>query len=170
MRTMTGGGANVVGLDINLVLIREAGRGIVADMLMSPIRSDAFDGAYSALTLEHVSDHQAFFLEAARVVKPRGVLAVAINHPVWTAPNSTPISDSEGEVLWRPGDYFSTGSSEVPAGESTVTFHHRSMANLLNAAADCGWSLERMCEQPHHEYEDQAGIPRLLACRWRLLP
>lgn len=170
MRTLTRGGARVVGLDINVALIREAGPGIVADVLMSPIRSDAFDGAYSVLTLEHVADHQAFFLEVARMVKPRGVLAVVINHPVWTAPESTPISDSEGEVLWRPGDYFSTGSSEVPAGESTVTFHHRSMADLLNAAAEGGWSLERMSEQPHPEYEDQAGIPRLLACRWRLLP
>jgi len=44
------------------------------------------------------------------------------------------------------------------------------MASLLNAAADAGWSLEEMVEQPHHNYEDQTGIPRLLACRWRLLP
>jgi len=41
---------------------------------------------------------------------------------------------------------------------------------ILDAAADAGWSLERLIEQPHHEYVAQAGIPRLLACRWRLLP
>jgi hypothetical protein len=56
----------------------------------------------------------------------------------------------------------------MSAGESSVIFHHRSMSALLNAAADAGWSLQKMVEQPHHEYEEQAGIPRLLAVRWRL--
>jgi hypothetical protein len=43
------------------------------------------------------------------------------------------------------------------------------MGALLISAADVGWSLERMIEQPHHEYQDQIGILRLLACRWRLI-
>jgi SAM-dependent methyltransferase len=142
---------------------------MVAEVLAVPTRDDIYDGVYSVLTLEHVSDHRAVFAETARVTKPGGVFAIVINHPVWTAPDSTPISDADGEVLWRPGGYFTGGSSQVPAGDSTVTFHHRSMADLLNAAADAGWHLEHMIEQPHHEYEDQVGIPRLLACRWRLL-
>jgi hypothetical protein len=97
------------------------------------------------------------------------VLALVINHPIWTAPDSTPITDTDGELLWRPGEYFSTGKTEIPAGNGTVTFHHRTMASLLNSAAEAGWSLERVIERPHHEFEDQAGVPRLLACRWRLL-
>ena len=42
------------------------------------------------------------------------------------------------------------------------------MSVLLNGAADAGWSLEQMIERPHHEFYDQIGIPRLLACRWGL--
>ena len=168
MRVVGGRGATVTGLDLSYELVSHAGSGVVADLSAMPLRDDWFDGVYSVLTLEHVEDHGAFFSEAARVIKPGGVLALVINHPTWTAPGSTPISDSDGEVLWRPGDYFSKGSSEVPAGESAVTFHHRSIAVLLNAAADAGWGLDQMIEQPHHEFEDQAGIPRLLACRWRL--
>jgi hypothetical protein len=42
------------------------------------------------------------------------------------------------------------------------------MSDLLHAAAEAGRCLEHMVEQPHHEIEDQVGIPRLLACRWRL--
>lgn len=170
MQTVQTKGASVVGLDLSYELIRRAGSGVVADLSAIPARDDSFDGAYSVLTLEHVEDHRTFFGEAARVTKRGGTLGIVINHPVWTAPDSTPISDAEGEVLWRPGRYFSDGSSEVPAGESTIIFHHRSMMDLLNGATNAGWSLERMIEQPHHEYEDQAGIPRLLACRWRLLP
>ncbi len=168
MRAVEERGSTVVGLDLSARLIQEAGAGVVADLRRIPMRDDFFDGVYSVLTLEHVAEHQAFFAEAARVTRPGGVLAIVINHPSWTAPGSTPITDSDGEVLWRPGDYFSNGTSEVPAGEGKVVFHHRSMADLLNAAAHAGWRLEHTVEHPHHEFEDQAGIPRLLACRWRL--
>ena len=95
---------------------------------------------------------------------------MVINHPMWTAPDSTPITDADGEVLWRPGEYFSPNSTDVPTGQGIVTFHHRTMASFLNKAAEAGWSLEHMIERPHHELEDQGGVPRLLACRWRLLP
>lgn len=168
MRAVSKSGARTHGLDINPDLVRRAGQAVVADLLSIPVRSDVYEGVYSVLTLEHVADHRLFFKETARVTRPGGVLAIVVNHPVWTAPDSTPITDAHGEVLWRPGDYFSNGLSELPAGESTVIFHHRSMADLLNAASNAGWSLEHMIEQAHHEYEDQAGIPRLLACRWRL--
>lgn len=167
MRSVADQGGTVHGLDINPDLARHAGHAVVADLVSMPMRHDIYDGVYSVLTLEHVADHRRFFAEAARVTKPGGVLAIVVNHPLWTAPDSTPITDADGEVLWRPGDYFSSGLSEIPAGESTVVFHHRSMADLLNAASEAGWSLEHMIERPHHEYEDQAEIPRLLACRWR---
>lgn len=167
MRALTDSGANVEGVDINPEFAARAGTAVVADLLVLPLRDSSYDGVYSVLTLEHVADHRAFFAEIARVTRPGGVLTVVINHPVWTAPESTPVSDSDGEVLWRPGAYFSNGSSQIPAGDGTVTFHHRSMGELLNSAADTGWRLERMVERPHHEFEDQAGIPRLLACRWR---
>ncbi len=167
LRAVEERGAAVIGLDLSARLIKEAGTGVVADLHRIPMRDGSFDGVYSVLTLEHVADHGAFFTEAARVTMPDGVLAIVINHPSWTAPGSTPISEPDGEVLWRPGDYFSNGTSEMPAGEGTVIFHHRSMADLLNAAAEAGLRLEHMVEQPHHEVEDQGGIPRLLACRWR---
>jgi SAM-dependent methyltransferase len=169
MRTLAGMGVTVWGVDVSERLAALAGMAVVAELPEIPIRDAVFDGVYSVLTLEHFSDHEAFFADAARVTKTGGVLAIVINHPVWTAPNSTPIKDDDGEVLWRPGDYFTSGSTDVPAGEATVTFHHRPLSTLLNAAAAVGWSLQHMVEQPHHEYEDQAGIPRLLACRWRLL-
>lgn len=169
MREVSNSGALVHGLDINPDLAGRAGVAMVADIGAIPLRDDSYHGVYSVLTLEHVADHELFFAAAARVTRSGGVLALVINHPTWTAPDSTPISDSDGEVLWRPGAYFSRGSSQIPAGDGSVTFHHRSMSDLLNAATQAGWSLEHMIEQPHHELEDQVGIPRLLACRWRLI-
>lgn len=169
MRSVAEAGATVHGVDLSPELAERAGSAVVAQLPGVPFADASYDGVYSVLTLEHLVDHEAFFTEAARVARTGGVLALVINHPTWTAPESTPITDVDGEVLWRPGRYFELGETEVSAGEGRVVFHHRSMSQLLNAAADAGWSLERMVEQPHHEYEDQAGIPRLLACRWHKL-
>lgn len=171
LRTLVELGAVPIGIDINEDLARlSGGRCAVAEAPTLPIRTSSVDGVYLVLALEHVEDHGLVFSEAARVTRSRGVLALVCNHPIWTAPESTPVTDSDGEVLWRPGDYFSRGSSTVPAADQEVIFHHRTMASLLNTAADSGWSLELMIEQPHHELSDQSGIPRLLACRWSLLP
>ena len=161
-------GSSVSGVDISLDLVRESGvTSLVADLLALPFRDNTFDGAFSVLVLEHLQEQAAFFSEAARLVKPGGVLAVVSNHPIWTAPGSTPIEDTDGEVLWRSGEYFSDGTTEVEVVGGTGPFHHRSIAALLNAAADAGWALEEMIERPHHELDVQSGIPRLLACRWR---
>ena len=80
------------------------------------------DGAYAVLVVEHLADHRGFFSETTRVVRPGGVLVVVTNHPVWTAPDSSPITDSDGEVLWRPGECFSSGTVDVAAGGGIVTF------------------------------------------------
>jgi SAM-dependent methyltransferase len=170
MRALSAAGAVVHGVDVSHDLAARARKAMVARLPQIPLKDGVYDGVYAVLTLEHIEDHAAFFAEGARVTKPGGSLAVVVNHPVWTAPDSTPITDSDGEILWRSGSYFLTGHTEIPAGEATVVFHHRSMSELVNAAAAAGWSLQRMVELPHHEFEDQAGIPRLLACRWVLIP
>ena len=102
-------------------------------------------------------------------------MAVVINHPVWTAPMSSPMEDSSGETLWRPGVYFGRGHSDEPAGRKTVRFYHRTMADLLNAASAAGWDLERLEErgispaqvERYPDYAGQEHIPRLLGTTWR---
>jgi len=170
MRAVQEQGGLVHGVEMNQVLASRSGTigpTIIARLPhLSFLRPNVYDGAYCVLVLEHVPDHHGFFSAAARVVKSGGTLSLVINHSVWTAPGSTPITDSDGEVLWRAGAYLSEGFSDEPAGEATVRFHHRPISSLLNAAAGSGWSLERMVEIPYHELGDQAGIPRLLAIRW----
>lgn len=168
MRVLQEQGARAHGVDVSFDLAQDAHDAVVALLPETPMADDSYDGVYAVLTIEHLPGHAELFVEAARVTRKGGVMAVVTNHPVWTAPESTPITDSDGEVLWRPGQYFSTGATRVPAGESSIVFHHRTLADLLNAASDAGWTLKHMVEQPHHEFEDQAGIPRLLACRWIL--
>lgn len=178
MRTVKAEGSRVVGCDLSLLLLSRAIRHgpVVRCALPSLkwVKPASFDGAYVGLVLEHLRDERSFFSSAANVVRSGGVLAMVINHPIWTAPNSSPIEDAGGEILWRPGTYFGRGFSREPAGDDKVTFFHRTMADLINGASAAGWDLHRMEERglsPEHveRIPDLAGqeqIPRVLGLRW----
>ena len=174
MRTMKEAGAAAHGIELNPDLARRAANSgpVVIGRLpdLDFLREDSYDGAFCVLVLEHIDDAERLLAEVARVVKIGGALALVMNHPIWTPLGATPISDTDGETLWRFGEYFSPGLLSEPAGDHTIQFHHRTTGSLLEAAAAAGWSLERMVEAPHHYLVEQGGIPRLLACRWRLLP
>jgi SAM-dependent methyltransferase len=170
------GGA--IGCDISLRLLRQAaGRGPVVRAELPDLewlRSDVLDGAYMVLVLEHLADLQ-IFAAAARVVRPGGKLVLVMNHPAFTAEGAGPIIDSsDGEILWRWGRYFERGETLMPASGSTVTFHHRPLPEVLNAAATAGWCLEELVETglsnaaiaTEPEYVGQEEMPRLLGARW----
>lgn len=172
-------GGRPIGVDVSPELLERAeAHGEVHQADVPPLdfmSADRVDGVVLVLVLEHIADEAGVFAEAARVTRPGGVLALVINHPFWTAPQSTPIVDDTGEILWRPGEYFSSGWSDEPAGDRTVRFHHRTMGRLLNAAAAAGWQLERMTEEGVTTAQvvrtpglaGQEHLPRLLGVRWR---
>lgn len=175
-------GAGAWGVDVAASLLERAadhGRVFRADVPpLDFIDDESIDGVVIVLVLEHIRDEEAVFAEAARATRTGGVLALVVNHPIWTAPGSTPITDGSSEVLWRPGEYFSHGWSDEPAGEKTVRFHHRPMSRLLNSAAQAGWLMERMTEAGISPAQlartpglsGQDHIPRLLGVRWVLGP
>ena len=180
MRALAQRGVRPIGCDAAPALAERAssaGPVVVARLPdLSWLAAASLDAAYAVLVLEHLADHAALFEAAARVVRPGGALAVVSNHPAFTAPESAPVLDPEdGEVLWRWGGYLGGGASEVPAGGGTIVFHHRSMGDLLGAAAAAGWCLERLVEVgvgEHLAESDpllalQRDIPRLAGLRWR---
>jgi SAM-dependent methyltransferase len=179
MRALAARGARALGCDLSERLARRAAAAGPVAVCRLPdlswVRPRALDGALAVLVLEHLTDAAALFEGAAEAVRPGGVLALVANHPAYTAPGSGPFVDpDDGEVFWRWGPYMEEGASEEPAGEGSVTFHHRSLARLLTEAASAGWSLERLVEQGVGERraaEDpllaaQRQIPRFLAARW----
>lgn len=172
-------GGRVFGADLSLELLRANGADGEVVLLrapdLAPFRSEAFDTVYSVYLLDLIADHVRFFDDCSRVTRQGGTLVVIINHPVYTAPGSAPLMDEEGEVLWRWGTYFEPGASEEPAGDRTVVFHHRSLGDIMSAAAAAGWALESLVERPLSEatvaempgYVGQESIPRLAGFRWR---
>ena len=178
MRQLSGRGATPIGVDVVSSLLRTARSAgpVVLERLPSLgcFVDDSFDGAVMSLVLEHIPDHVALLDELARVVTNGGFLALVVNHPIYTAPDSGPIADPDGEVLWRSGRYFETGFTDEPAGSGTIRFHHRPLGELLTAAARAGWSLDRMVEtgvtdsqvERYPLLAEQRHIPRLLGVRW----
>lgn len=180
MRAVARGGGLVFGCDGSLSLARvaaTAGPVVVARLPdLSWVADGALDGAYVVLVVEHLAEFRGMFEAAAGAVRRGGVLVMVSNHPAYTAPGSAPVLDPEdGEVLWRWGPYLEEGSSEVPAGRGTVTFHHRPLGELLSGAAEAGWCLERLVEVGVGDEQAavdpllaaQRHIPRLLGARWR---
>jgi SAM-dependent methyltransferase len=179
MRAVATRGARILGCDLSERLARRAAASGPVAVCRLPdlswVCDGTLDGACAVLVLEHLEEVGPLFAEAARIVRPGGVLALVANHPAYTAPGSGPLVDTDdGEVLWRWGPYMEEGSSEEPAGEGSVVFHHRSLGVLLTTAASAGWCLQRLVE--HGVGEERAGadpllaaqrqIPRLLAVRW----
>jgi SAM-dependent methyltransferase len=170
----------VIGVDLSLELLRIAAAEMSVIRARLPslrtFRANVFDHAGAIYLLDLIEDDRGLFTETRRVVRPGGTLSIVMNHPVYTAPDSAPIADADGEVLWRWGGYQTIGSSFEEAGHRMVEFFHRPMDVLLSTAADCGWILDHIEERPLSReaiesepgYVGQDGIPRLLGVRWRL--
>lgn len=167
-----------IGCDISPVLLNHAKpAGAVARCRLPDlgwIRTNTIDGAFAVLVLEHLPDLD-IFEEVARVAKPGGQLVMVMNHPAFTPGGAGPLMDpSDGEFLWRWGNYFDEDETAMQAGVAAVVFHHRPLATILSAAATAGWCLERLIERGFSDaavaaepgYEGQQQMPRLLGARW----
>lgn len=170
---------HIISVDYNLVLLAKAakvGPAVATELPdLRAFASGSVDAAYVVLALEHLSDIGGFFSAIAGIVKPGGLLAAVLNHPVYTAPGSGPVLDPrDDEMYWRFGDYLHPGASTEPAG-GEVEFLHRPISDLFNAAADAGWSVQRVEEQGVGERATERDallalhkdIPHLMAVRWQ---
>ncbi len=174
---MTGPGT--VGADESIDLLAHArANGPVVRVRAPDLRafSDvAFDAVVSIYLVDLVEEVDRLFAEVARIIRSGGVFVVVLNHPIYTAPGAAPISDNDGEVLWRWGQYHEVGHTVEPAGDAAVRFYHRPLGTLLGAAADAGLQLMRFEErglgtevvEAMPGYFGQEDIPRLLGVRWK---
>ncbi|MBT8198544.1 MAG: class I SAM-dependent methyltransferase [Acidimicrobiia bacterium] len=176
-RIMTTMDGPVLGCDLSPTLLAHATDVAPVVRCLLPnlqwLRSGKLGGAYAVLVLEHLPDLNQLFAELARVVDDRGFVAVVANHPAYTPPGAGPIVDAaDGEVLWRWADYFTPAAGEEPAGEGSMTFHHRPLGSIIEAASTSGWLLDTLVERPLTIDPDntllagQDRIPRLIGLRW----
>ena len=172
---------SMIGVDVTTELLEVASGVMPVVRARLPhldwVRPGSLGGAYCVLVIEHLVDLDAFFASVAHATTPGGRLVVISNHPAYTAPGAGPLIDtSDGEVLWRWGPYFSAASAQEPAGEGTMTFHHRPLGTILTMAARAGWALDELVEVPlaaaaiarDPGFAGQDHLPRLFAAGWTL--
>jgi len=172
-------GTPIVGTDVSARLLESAAAAgpVVRACLpeLGWVRAATFERALCVGVVEMIEDHRRLFEQIASVVARGGHLVVVMNHPVATAPDSEPLVDPTGEVLWRWGRYLSTGQVPQDLDDQRVVLHHRPMGEVLDAAAESGWRLERLIERGPSaqtlarfpEYRGQEHTPTVLGCRWR---
>ncbi len=181
MDQMSGRVSRVVGIDSSRELLADAanfGEVVEGELpSLAALPTEGFDMAYAVLVLEHLPALGELFAEVVRVVRTGGTFVAVLNHPWSTSPGSAPVVDPiDGEVLWRVGQYLSTGWHDEPVGDMQLRFFHRPVGVLLSEAASAGLAMEILHEQgpPAPSIERipllglQRHIPRLMGIRWRV--
>ncbi|MGW1340359.1 class I SAM-dependent methyltransferase [Kribbella sp. NPDC002412] len=166
--TIRATGRSVVGVDysadqLRLARSRTEGPLMVADAGVLPFADASFDTAMVMWISTDVEDFGQVVREAARVLRPGGVLVVYGVHPCFNGPHVQ--WNEDGSRLVHPSYRRSGWHEESPYwGDGIrqhVGMHHVTLADYLNAFLLSGLTLERF-EEP-----DSAGVPYSLAVRAR---
>ena len=154
-RWLVGQGAQVVGLDLSMGMLRHAVAAaretgisvplVQADATRLPFASGNFDLACSAFgAVPFVADSAAVMREVARVLRPGGRWVFAVTHPLrWIFP------DDPGEAgLTVTQSYFDrTPYVEVDSlGKPTYVEHHRTLGDRVRETVAAGFVLEDVVE------------------------
>jgi ubiquinone/menaquinone biosynthesis C-methylase UbiE len=113
-----------------------------------------FSAVASVLMLQNVEHLEPVFLEAARVLTPRGRFIGIINHPAFRVPqrSSWGFDDDKGVQFRRLDGYLSASRSAIdmhPGTQSAKAYtysHHRSMQDYSKALRAAGFAIVRMEE------------------------
>ena len=184
-RALSANGAAVVGVDPTwgqISVAAERGKGPLyacASASSLPVANASCDAVLACLVFEHIDDVDSAIAEISRVLKPGGVFAFFLNHPLLQTPGSGWIDDhfvEPPEQYWRIGAYLvETASVEEVEKDVFIRFVHRPLSRYINALSEHSLVLEQMIEpsppesflEKAPEYRLAHTIPRLLYLRLR---
>ncbi len=184
-RALTANGAVVVGVDPTwgqISVAAERGKGplyVCASASSLPVANASCDAVLACLVFEHIDDVDSAIAEISRVLKPGGMFAFFLNHPLLQTPGSGWIDDhfvEPPEQYWRIGAYLVEAASiEEVEKDVFIRFVHRPLSRYINALSEHSLVLEQMIEpsppesflEKAPEYRLAHTIPRLLYLRLR---
>ncbi|TDW88172.1 pimeloyl-CoA biosynthesis protein BioC [Kribbella pratensis] len=148
-------GRTVVGLDYSIDQLRRArmrtdGPLMHGDAAALPFADESFDTAITLWTSTDVDDFGAVLLEAARVLRPGGVLVVYGVHPCFNGPHVVYAED--GRRIVHPTYRQSGWHTESPWWSEDgirrrIGMNHVPLADYLNAVISSGLAVDRF-EEP----------------------
>ncbi|QHW33759.1 class I SAM-dependent methyltransferase [Paenibacillus rhizovicinus] len=114
----------------------------------------SFDVVISSLALHYIERFDAVCRDVRRLLAPGGSFVFSTEHPVFTARAAQDWHyGPEGEKLhWPVDDYYAEGLRQARFLENDVIKYHRTVATLLNALIETGFSIRKLSEpQPSRE-------------------
>ena len=175
-RVLRAEGHSVVGSDIAKPLIQKArakdpqGAYHVATAEKLTFAADGiFAGVLAVLMLQNVEHVEMTLREVSRVLAPRGVMLMILNHPTFRIPkrSSWGFDAAQGVQFRRLDGYLSASVSAIDMhpgakGAREVTYsHHRSLQDYAKALRTAGFVITKIEEWVSHR-ESGAG-PRKAA-------
>lgn len=127
------------------------------DLTFAP---ETFDVIVSSLALHWVADYAGVVRNVARWLKPGGVFAYSVEHPISTARRTAEgwICYEAGRKLhWPVDDYQDEGIRQFNWFVEGVVKYHRTLATLLTSLMQSGLTVTDVCEPA----ADRATIARL---------
>lgn len=167
-------GARVTGIDFaagQLAFARKlaAEHGVEVDFLqrdlrdLSPFADDSRDIVFSAFALMYLDDRPRVFREVRRVLKPGGIFAFSVDHPLFRKVDLATLALVES--------YNETGPAVDDLGElGATTMYRYRISDLHNALVDAGFVVERLIEpdsRKRYDYDPWFGrwgvyLPKVL--------
>lgn len=164
-------GAHAVGLDVSERQLHHARRLdddrapvqlVLGTATHLPFEHNTFDVVFSAFgALQFIHDIERAVAETARVLKPGGLMAFSITHPVrWSFPDDPgPDGLTVSQSYWDRTPYVET----TPAGHVSYVEHHRTLGDWVRLLSEANFRLEALHEPqwPAHHDRDWGGWSRL---------
>ncbi len=163
-RWLTTQGARAVGVDLSARQLQHSRRiddetgarvpAVCATATSLPFADGSFDVVFSAFgALQFVYDASAAVTEAARVLRPGGVFAFSVTHPVrWSMPD-----DPTTAGLVVTSSYFDRTPYVEQDADGRVTYveHHRTVGDWVRILRRAGFRLDDLVEPEWPEGHDR---------------
>ncbi len=154
------GGAIAHGIDVSPFMVNEAKKRVqrpeflqVSDLRSLPFENGYFDAVVSRYGFHYIDDLDPGFREAARVLKPGGLLSLILPHPIYDA-------------LVMHQKYSDKFTVKIPLydGKVTVTYPAHALSDYLSATFNELFHLEGLSEFLADESKDKHfEIPSAIA-------
>jgi ubiquinone/menaquinone biosynthesis C-methylase UbiE len=159
-------GADVTATDISaeLVALAKAKGGEISYEVapsheLPMIADKSVDTAVIVLAIQNIKELQKTFDEAARILRPKGIFVLVLNHPAFRNPKHTSWGfDEAGKSQYRRIDqYVSESHTEIdmtpgkPTGKVFTISFHRPLQVYFKALRKAGFAVSRLEEWNSHK-------------------
>lgn len=148
------GAASVLGVDVSERMLERAGADGIdprityrrADLDELELDADAFEFAYSSLTLHYLVDIDRFFGQVARALPPGGRFVFSCEHPILTAPSIQAFVEGPNGRVWALDDYQMEGERVTNWLADGVIKQHRTITTYFSALRRAGFEVTDLVE------------------------